>query len=65
MTVKISHTAEVQRFFEEAAGFGNDAEGRYRALSIVPSGYVCDPPRGTGWWGRRCLSRMRRGGMPS
>lgn len=24
MTVKIAHTAEVQRFFEEAAGIGND-----------------------------------------
>ena len=22
MTVKISHTAEIQKFFEEAAGFG-------------------------------------------
>ena len=24
MTVKITHTAEIQKFFEEAAGFGND-----------------------------------------
>ena len=34
MTVKISHTAEVQQFFEEAAGFGNDA-GSPRLKRIV------------------------------
>ncbi|CAI3803612.1 hypothetical protein GLGCALEP_03282 [Pseudomonas sp. MM221] len=34
MTVNISHTAEVQQFFEEAAGFGND-EGSPRLKRIV------------------------------
>ncbi|MFW3897515.1 catechol 1,2-dioxygenase [Pseudomonas bharatica] len=34
MTVKISHTAEVQKFFEEAAGLGND-EGSPRLKRIM------------------------------
>lgn len=34
MTVKISQTAELQRFFEQAAGFGNDA-GNPRLKRIV------------------------------
>lgn len=34
MTVKISHTPELQKFFEEAAGFGND-DGSPRVKSIV------------------------------
>jgi catechol 1,2-dioxygenase len=34
MTVKISHTAEIHKFFEEAAGFGN-AEGNPRIKSII------------------------------
>ncbi|MNZ73354.1 Catechol 1,2-dioxygenase [compost metagenome] len=34
MTVKISHTAEIQKFFEEAAGFGND-QGSPRLKRIV------------------------------
>jgi catechol 1,2-dioxygenase len=34
MTVKISHTADVQKFFEQAAGFGND-EGNPRLKRIV------------------------------
>ncbi|MCA4076242.1 catechol 1,2-dioxygenase, partial [Pseudomonas kurunegalensis] len=34
MTVKISHTADIHKFFEEAAGFGN-AEGNPRIKSII------------------------------
>ncbi|MCY1274792.1 catechol 1,2-dioxygenase [Pseudomonas jinjuensis] len=34
MTVKISHTADIQKFFEEAAGFGND-QGSPRLKRIV------------------------------
>lgn len=34
MTVKISHTAAVQQFFEEAAGLGNEA-GRTRLKRIM------------------------------
>jgi catechol 1,2-dioxygenase len=34
MTVKISHTAEIQKFFEEAAGFGND-QGSPRVKQLV------------------------------
>ena len=34
MTVKISHTAEIHKLFEEAAGFGN-AEGNLRIKSII------------------------------
>ncbi|OLS60326.1 catechol 1,2-dioxygenase [Pseudomonas putida] len=34
MTVKISHTAEIQKFFEEAAGLGND-EGSPRLKRIM------------------------------
>jgi catechol 1,2-dioxygenase len=34
MTIKISHTAEIQKFFEEAAGFGND-QGSPRVKQIM------------------------------
>lgn len=43
MTVKISHTGDLQTFFEQAAGFGNDegsprlkrgAEGRFAELKF-------------------------------
>jgi catechol 1,2-dioxygenase len=34
MTVKIAHTAELQTFFKEAAGFAND-EGNSRLKTIV------------------------------
>ncbi|MGH8432695.1 MAG: catechol 1,2-dioxygenase [Solimonas sp.] len=34
MTVKISHTAEIQKFFEDASGFGND-QGNPRFKQIV------------------------------
>ena len=34
MTVKISHTADIQKFFEEAAGFGND-DGSPRIKRII------------------------------
>ena len=34
MTVKISQTAEIQKFFEEAAGYGND-NGSPRLKQIV------------------------------
>ena len=34
MTVKISHTADIQAFFEEAAGFGND-QGSPRLKRII------------------------------
>ncbi len=34
MTVKISHTAGIQKFFEEVAGFGND-QGSPRLKRII------------------------------
>ena len=34
MTVKIAHTAELQKFFKEAAGFAND-DGNSRLKTIV------------------------------